>query len=245
MGLITPRGQLESLSTATVGRGYRHTDAGRALERNTSPLPIPSQAGRNWLQTPSSTLPPLCQRSPFGQQAEGQSQVSTSAVSLAPEGSSRLGRRLPCAWHPARGAGSGGPAGSGTPPAICHPAAEFQLATLRPQPGAPNGFLAKTAGKVSELCLFGLGLPHLTVKGIHVSFPISTSSLSSTPCSSFSFSATSVPERGAAKSAGVPTQLMCLFCFFSFIICIPAAYEGLRQDEGLFPLVLPPWPLNQ
>lgn len=112
---------------------------------------------------PAHSLPPLCQRSPFGQQAEGQSQVSTSAVSLAPEGSSRLGRRLPCAWRPARGAGSGGPAGSGTPPAICHPAAECQLATLRPQPGAPNGFLAKAPGKVSEVWLFGLGVSHISL----------------------------------------------------------------------------------
>lgn len=112
---------------------------------------------------PAHFLPPLCQRSPFGQQAEGQSQVSTSAVSLAPEGSSRLGRRLPCAWRPARGAGSGGPAGSGTPPAICHPAAECQLATLRPQPGAPNGFLAKAPGKVSEVWLFGLGVSHISL----------------------------------------------------------------------------------
>lgn len=48
---------------------------------------------------------------------------------------------------------------------------------------------------------------HLAVKGIHVSFPISTS-LSSSSCSSFTFSASPVAEAGAAKSARVPTQLM-------------------------------------
>lgn len=35
------------------------------------------------------------------------------------------------------------------------------------------------------------------------------------------------------------------FAFFFFIICILAASEGLRQDEGLFLLVLPAQPLNQ
>lgn len=85
-------------------------DAGRALERNTFPLPFLSWAGSNWLWSPSSTLPPLCQHSSFGQQDEGWSQVSTSGVPLAPKRSSRLGRRLPRAWHPARGAGSTGQA---------------------------------------------------------------------------------------------------------------------------------------
>lgn len=46
------------------------------------------------------------------------------------------------------------------------------------------------------------------------------------------FSATPVPEGGAAKSAGVPTQLMGLFCFFSFIISFQQHMKasGMMRD---------------
>lgn len=85
---------------------------------------------------------------------------------------------------------------------------------------------------------------HLAVKGIHVSFPISTS-LSSSSCSSFTFSASSVPEAGAAKSAGAPTQLMDYFAFSHLLFAFQQHMKASGKDEGLFLLVLPAWPLIQ
>lgn len=73
--------------------------------------------------------------------------------------------------------------------------------------GAPNSFLAKAAGKTSEVWVFRLGgLSYLTAKGIQVSFPIPTS-LSTSLYSSFRFSAIPVPEDGDAKPVR-PIELM-------------------------------------
>lgn len=131
-----------------------------------------------------------------------------------PRGAAGLAVGFPMPGTRRAGLAVTGKPGPGTPPAVCYPTAAFQLATLRPRTGAPNGFLAKAAGKASEVWVFRLGISHnLTAKGIHISFPISTS-LSSSSCGSFSFSAILVPEDGAAKPARVPIQLMSLFCNF-------------------------------
>lgn len=171
--------------------GHRHKDAGRALERNTtSPLPIPSQAASSCCgRLPAHSLPCASAALLASEPRDGAKSPPLPSRSL-PRGA-RLGRRLGRAWHPARGAGSGGPAGSGTPPAICHPGAELQLAILRPQAGAPNGFLAKAAGKIAEVWLFGLGVSYISLsKGftflslfLHLSHPVhAVLSFFSCPC---------------------------------------------------------------
>lgn len=163
---------------------------------------------------------------------------------LLPRGAASLAASFPVPGIPHVGLAAPGKPGSGTP-AVCYHAAVFQLATLWPHMGAPNSFLAKAAGKTSEVWVFRLrGLSYLTAKGIHVSFPIPTSVLTSL-CSSSGFSAIPVPEDGAAKPVRVPVELMWLFCFFLFIICIPAGSEGPRQGKGLFLSVLLVRPLNQ
>lgn len=156
----------------------------------------------------------------------------------------RLGRRPPRAWHPAGGAGSGGPAGSGTPPAICHPAAELQLATLRPQAGDPNGFLAKAAGKISEVWLFGLGVFHISLSKDSPFFPYFYISLEQFMWFR-RFSATPVPEGGAAKSAGVPTQLMLLFCFFFIYYLHSSSIWRPQAGWGIVSVGSSAWPLNR
>lgn len=95
-------------------------------------------------------------------------------------------------------------------------------ATLQPRSSWPRSGLGRELLKASwhrqQEHIGGLGfqvrgLSCLTAKGIHISFPVSTS-LSSSSCSSFSFSAIPAPEDGAAKPARVPIQLPRLFCFF-------------------------------
>lgn len=80
-----------------------------------------------------------------------------------PRGAAGLAAGFPVPGTPRVGLAALGKPGSGTPPAVCYPAAVFQLAMLRPQTRAPNGFLAKAAGKTSEVWVFRLGVSHISL----------------------------------------------------------------------------------
>lgn len=120
-------------------------------------------------------------------------------------GGARPGRRLP-----GPGTGHGGWQGRAAGPGTLLPSATLQPPSSWLHSGLSRGcqwLPGKGSGEGSRgLALRVRGVPHLTVKGIHLSFPISAA-LSSRSCSSFSFSAAPVPEGGVAKSAGVPIQL--------------------------------------
>lgn len=109
-----------------------------------------------------------------------------------------------------------------------------------------TAFWQRQQGRHQRFGFSGYGVSHISLpKGIHISFLIPTSLLTSL-CSPSGFLAIPVPEDGAAKPVRVPVELMWLFCFLLlFIICIPAGSEGLRPGEGLFLSVLLVRPLNQ
>lgn len=152
MGLSTqgPVRVTEALQGHAEGTGTWHMDAGRALGRNTPPLPIPCQAGVAACgRLPAHSLPCASTALLASEPRDGAKSPPLLSRSL-PRGA-RLGCGLPRAWHAAGGLAA---AASGPKlllsPVTCHlpPCPRLQMATLQL-------LMASCQRTIAEVWLFG------------------------------------------------------------------------------------------
>lgn len=138
-------------------------DAGRALERNKSPLPFPPRLGVIGCgRLPAHSLPCASAALLASKPRDGAKSPPLPSH-LLPRGAAGLAAGFPVPGTPRAGLAAPGKPGSGTPSAVCYPAAAFQLAALRPRTGAPKGFLAQAAGNTLEVWVFRLGVSHVSL----------------------------------------------------------------------------------
>ena len=165
IGPEIPRGQLEPLSIACAEAG-RHKRCPRMQAepwKGTNLLsPFPPGLGVIGCGClPAHSLPCASAALLASKPRDGAKSPPLPSSSL-PREAAGLAAGFPVPGTPRAGLAAPGKLGSGTPPAVCYPAAAFQLAALRPQTGAPKGFLAKAEGKTSEVWVFRLGVSHIS-----------------------------------------------------------------------------------
>lgn len=175
-GLEIPRGQLQPLSIACTEAGrHKHHPRMQAEPWKGTHFLSPFSLGLAVIgcgRLPAHSLPCASTALLASKMRDG-AKSPPLVFHLLPRGAAGLAAGFPVPGIPHVGLAALGKPGSGTP-AVCYPAAMFQLAMLRPQMGAPNSFLAKAAGKTSEVWVFRLrGLSYLTAKGDSHFFPYS------------------------------------------------------------------------
>lgn len=137
----------EALQGRAEGPGTWHMDAGRALGRNTPPLPIPCQAGVAVCgHLPAHSLPCASAALLASERRDGAKSPPLLSRSL-PRGA-RLGRGLPRAWHAAGGLAAGASGLKLLPSRHLPPCPRLQMATRQL-------LMASCQRTVPEVWLFG------------------------------------------------------------------------------------------